>query len=155
MAMKKEKPWPVERHDASSKSVDHEYPQSYGRVPIEDCPHPAFLDYVFPYTGICLECGAEHLCCYDWQTLEPGQEIYDVRQGVRFQAEGRILTDDELTNHRHVYHAAFGHAGWTHPDPTTALPPPALRAQLNNKPPDRVKPRRSLPNPNAAAHAGP
>ena len=140
--MKNEAPRNAARaHDVKAKPSPTEYLSTFGRVPVAQCSHPLFLDYVFPHTGICLDCGAEHMCCMDWRTLSPGDVVTDPGlPGMRYVAEGRTLSDAELVAQRHVFHGIWGLAGWTHTDPTYPTPPAHLTAQLNGKSPDRVSP---------------
>lgn len=98
------------------------YPDNDGRADHTTCDHPIFLDYVLSVSGICLECGAEHLLN---GTLVPN---------------GRILTDAELRTQRHRWHAIWGLDGWTYTTPNLedAVPPARLRGQMS-APPARLQ----------------
>ena len=145
MAMKKEAPRrgpkseTLQKDKPEHKPGPTEYSSAFGRVDPKDCPHPVFLDYVYPYTGICLDCGVEHLCCFDWRTATPGDKVVvrkDKETKVAHVSEGRVLTDDELEEQRHVYHGIWGLAGWSHPDPDADPEPPAGLKFKNNKKPN-------------------
>ena len=117
------------------------YADNEGRADSLTCPHDIFLDHEFPWTHICLECGSEFTTQTDQEnavTLRSGDQIL-INSTLRpdsLAVEGVLLTDAELQNQRHRWHAIWGLDGWTATGPEfkDAVPPPRLKGLLSGMP---------------------
>ena len=119
------------------------YPDSDGRADPKTCHHDVFLDHSFPWTHICLDCGAEFTVQEGLipQTLLAGDTVL-INSTLRpdtLAVEGILLTDDELGVQRHRWHAIWGMDGWTStgPEHEDLVPPARLKAQMTGIPPER------------------
>lgn len=84
------------------------------RMDPDACQHHQIWDKVFPYTGYCLDCGAE-IQLGSYRRTKPGEQLliygeqeyhehYKLPPKPKFTAEGNVLPHDELDALRAKFH---------------------------------------------------
>lgn len=102
------------QHQPATRIYPKKAAEPHSRIDPDKCEHHQYMDKVLPYTGTCLDCGAE-IQLGSYRRTEPGEELlvygehehhdhYKLPPKPKFVAEGNVLSHEELDALRDRFH---------------------------------------------------